>query len=126
MEPYRNNMGGSSNRNMSSGCNQGRQSINQMGNRGRQMNMQMNRQMGRQMDMQMNTQTAGCPRITVMPVEEACDCGDSNSHMRHMSVGIGYVPMQEWGELYDMEAAHCQGTIFPDLNLIFCGSRGKM
>lgn len=63
---------------------------------------------------------------TLPVMENDCDCKDNNSHMRHFSVGIGYVPMQEWGELYDMDKALWEGTIFPDLNLIFCGVRGKM
>ncbi|MBQ9936332.1 MAG: spore coat associated protein CotJA [Lachnospiraceae bacterium] len=46
--------------------------------------------------------------------------------MRHFMPGMAYVPMQEWGDLYDLEDAHCQGTIFPELNYIFCGARGKM
>lgn len=54
------------------------------------------------------------------------DCHDSNHHMHHMPVAMAYVPMQKWGELYDPETAICQGTAFPELNLIFCGSRGKM
>ena len=53
-----------------------------------------------------------------------CDCGDKNEHMRHMPVGIGYVPMQKWEEMYDPATALCQGTSFPCLNLIFCGKRG--
>ena len=53
-----------------------------------------------------------------------CDCGDNNEHMRRMPVGMGYVPMQKWEEMYDPATALCQGTAFPSLNLIFCGKRG--
>lgn len=53
-------------------------------------------------------------------------CKDENAHMRHMPVGMAYVPMQQWEQLYDPETALCQGTAFPELNLKFCGSRGKM
>ncbi len=53
-------------------------------------------------------------------------CKDNNQHMGHMPIAMAYVPMQEWGDLYDHETAICQGTAFPELNLIFCGSRGKM
>lgn len=62
------------------------------------------------------------------PASGSCDtgCKDNNSHMRHMPLAMGYVPMQSWGDLYDPATAICQGTAFPDLNLIFCGSRGKM
>ncbi len=58
--------------------------------------------------------------------ERMDDCGDNNKHMSHMQLGMGYVPMQAWGELYDPCKALKEGTAFPCLNLIFCGSRGKM
>lgn len=40
-------------------------------------------------------------------------------------VGMAYVPSQEFGELYDANKGLKAGTIFPELNLIFCGVRGK-
>lgn len=112
MEPYRSNM---NNR-----CNPVRQNINQIGNRNSQMSMHTNMPRGSASD--------SCPRPVMKPnnSEWDCDCKDSNPHMRHFQLGMAYVPMQDWGELYDLEEAHCQGTIFPDLNFIFCGSRGKM
>lgn len=39
-------------------------------------------------------------------------------------VGMSYVPWQTWGELYPPEKGLCEGTIFTDLNQIFCGKRG--
>ena len=63
----------------------------------------------------------GCASI---PRRNNCRCGDPNEHMRHMPVGMGYVPMQKWEEMYDPATALCQGTAFPSLNLIFCGKRG--
>ena len=63
----------------------------------------------------------GCASI---PRRNNCRCGDKNEHMRHMPIGIGYVPMQKWEEMYDPATALCQGTAFPCLNLIFCGKRG--
>lgn len=42
-----------------------------------------------------------------------------------MPVGMAYVPMQEFGELYDTKKGLMEGTMFPELNLIFCGVRGK-
>lgn len=54
------------------------------------------------------------------------DCGDSKKQMSTMPLGMGYVPMQSFGELYDPCTALREGTAFPCLNLIFCGSRGKM
>lgn len=40
-------------------------------------------------------------------------------------VGMSYVPWQSWGELYPPEKGLCEGTIFMDLNQIFCGKRGN-
>ena len=40
-------------------------------------------------------------------------------------IGMAYVPSQEFGELYDAKKGLREGTMFPDLNLIFCGVRGK-
>ena len=37
--------------------------------------------------------------------------------------GMAYVPWQQWGELYDADCGLMQGTIFKDLNQIFCGVR---
>lgn len=36
---------------------------------------------------------------------------------------MAYVPWQQWGELYDADCGLMQGTIFKELNLIFCGVR---
>lgn len=38
-------------------------------------------------------------------------------------VVMAYVPWQQWGERYDAECGLMQGTIFKDLNKIFCGER---
>lgn len=40
-------------------------------------------------------------------------------------VGMAYVPSQEFGPLYDTKKGLMEGTMFPDLNLIFCGVRGN-
>lgn len=48
-------------------------------------------------------------------------CGRFSPHL----VGMAYVPSQEFGELYDAKKGLCEGTMFLDLNLIFCGVRGK-
>lgn len=36
---------------------------------------------------------------------------------------MAFVPWQQWGDLYDPECGLKQGTIFKDLNYIFCGKR---
>lgn len=40
-------------------------------------------------------------------------------------VGMAYVPMQTFGEMYDACKGLKEGTMFPELNLIFCGVRGN-
>ena len=45
----------------------------------------------------------------------------SSDPMYGMPLGIGYVPWQCWGNLYDLEEGLCNGTIFPELNLQFFG-----
>lgn len=41
-----------------------------------------------------------------------------------LPVGMAYVPWQEWGEMYEVCKGFREGTMFPELNLIFCGIRG--
>ena len=36
---------------------------------------------------------------------------------------MAFVPWQQWGDLYEPECALKQGTIFKDLNYVFCGTR---
>jgi hypothetical protein len=36
-------------------------------------------------------------------------------------IGICYVPMQEWEQVYDEDTAFSAGTIFPSLNKPFLG-----
>jgi hypothetical protein len=43
----------------------------------------------------------------------------------HMPIGMAYVPMQEWNEMYDACEGLYEGCAFPELNLIFCGVRGN-
>lgn len=38
-------------------------------------------------------------------------------------IGMTYVPMQKWGNLYPPEEGFCQGTIFKELDLPFTGRR---
>ena len=43
--------------------------------------------------------------------EEACPC----------MLAISSIPMQTFGETYPPEVALCKGTIFPELDLPYCG-----
>ena len=40
---------------------------------------------------------------------------------RHEIIGICYVPMQKWEQLYDEDTGFSAGTVFPALNLPFLG-----
>ena len=53
-------------------------------------------------------------------------CKDRHHHDHdEFPIGMGYVPMQKWGDLYTPEKGLCEGTIFVELNVIFCGKRGN-
>lgn len=54
-------------------------------------------------------------------IHASMDCDNEE----HMPIGMAYVPMQKWNSLYKPCEAFCEGTAFPELNLIFCGVRGK-
>lgn len=60
----------------------------------------------------------GCTRASMACRDRFKDDYDS------FAVGMSYVPWQTWGELYPPEKGLCEGTIFMDLNQIFCGKRG--
>ncbi len=57
-----------------------------------------------------------------------CSCNisqcEKNTDTIQMPIGMAYVPFQEFGELYDAHKGLMEGTMFPELNLIFCGVRG--
>ena len=48
---------------------------------------------------------------------------EKESDLRELPLAMAYVPWQQWGEMYDTECALKQGTIFKDLNYVFCGVR---
>lgn len=61
------------------------------------------------------------------PMRSMTDCGCDNDVMvdrERKSVAMAYVPWQKDSDIYeDLEKAYCIGTIFPVLNLPFCGER---
>lgn len=48
-------------------------------------------------------------------------CAATDDPLRGMPIGMGYVPIQEWGCTYCPDKALQQGTIFPPLDLPFYG-----
>ena len=49
------------------------------------------------------------------------DSSVTNDPLLGMPVGMGYVPWQQWGQVYNMCDSLRIGTIFPALNLEFYG-----
>lgn len=43
--------------------------------------------------------------------------------MQHLA--IASIPMQPWGQLYDAPTALKKGTVFQDLDMLFCGGRRR-
>lgn len=46
-----------------------------------------------------------------------------NQQMQQIPLAMAYVRVQQWGDIYEPEYAFSQGTLFKDLNKIFCGER---
>lgn len=63
----------------------------------------------------------------VCPREPACDChspAEAAVTCVGQTVTMAYVPMQVWGDIYDVDRALCRGTLFRDLDKPFTGGRG--
>lgn len=56
-----------------------------------------------------------------LPSVEAMVSG--TTMLDHLPLAMSYVPIQEWGETYEGLKALDTGTIFPELDLPFCGRR---
>lgn len=54
-----------------------------------------------------------------------CDSGEKNS-LVSPSLGMAYVPMQQFKDLYDTDYALQAGTIFQELDLPFYGTGGVL
>lgn len=53
------------------------------------------------------------------------NCNSSQNERMNKSLAMAYVPVQHWNTIYEpMKALYC-GTAFPELDLIFCGRRGR-
>lgn len=61
------------------------------------------------------------PNITAEAPVQAQVSG--STALDQLPLAMAYVPMQAWGETYEGLQALDVGTIFPDLNLPFCGRR---
>lgn len=87
-----------------------------------------------------HSQNCGCNKMQASPMhhDNGCKtmhhssecmkdrCCDADSSMHNdpiygMPLGIGYVPWQQWGEIYNPCDALKAATIFPPLNLPFYG-----
>lgn len=64
-------------------------------------------------------QTSNCNR----PSDNDCDKRDYDVDKMNFPVGMAYVPWQNFQEVYPLEHAFHEGTLFPCLNLEFlCGN----
>ena len=78
----------------------------------------------RNMNMERNAMENGCNcRSQNMDKDKTGQrsCGASSDPIMGMPVGMGYVPMQQWGCVYSVDEGLSRGTIFPDLELPFLG-----
>lgn len=67
---------------------------------------------------------AHCEIECVCRPKKNCHRNDPMEQLgNNFPVVMSYVPWQQWGELYDTDCALMQGTLFKDLNYIFCGVR---
>lgn len=55
----------------------------------------------------------------------SCDSGTATSVRTDRPLGMAYIPEQLFENLYDAKCGLMEGTMFKDLNLVFCGVRGK-
>ena len=76
----------------------------------------------------MNTDHSNCKNMSMERMSGSCSmshCKETpslkNDPLRGMPVGIGYVPWQEWSCIYNIDEGLSRGTIFPALDLPFCG-----
>ncbi|PXV96253.1 spore coat associated protein JA (CotJA) [Lachnotalea glycerini] len=63
--------------------------------------------------------SCGCGHKQKMQPDMMPNC-DS---MEHLALAMCYVPWQHWDKIYDLEKGLECGTIFPELNKPFLGSR---
>ena len=69
-------------------------------------------------DNEMNKESYGILKITPFPLGTE----KLNNKEKNRYVGMCFVPMQEWEDLYDLETAFKTGTAFPSLNKPFMGA----
>ena len=57
------------------------------------------------------------------PIHNVDSLVSGSTRLEELPLAMAYVPMQSWGETYDGLKALDSGTIFPELDLPFCGRR---
>ncbi len=53
-----------------------------------------------------------------------CGCGHHVDVLEGMPLAMAYVPWQKWCEVYDICGGFSRGTIFRELDKMFCGRGG--
>lgn len=63
--------------------------------------------------------------LTAMQMEPDTGFATENAFdgtpLGRLPLAMAYVPFQRWGSIYDPSRALQRGTIFPDLDMPFCG-----
>lgn len=72
--------------------------------------------------------TSTCQNSDSSCMRSACQNSDSScmNQMNDMALAMAYVPWQHFNTLYELPTALQIGTIFPELNKPFRGSKGGM
>lgn len=69
----------------------------------------------------------GSSKDNFSPMGNVVECPDTfSAPVDYMPIGMGYVPWQQWGEVFTGEAGLAHGTIFPELVKpwwVKCGQR---
>lgn len=58
-------------------------------------------------------------------IPKSCLPDNDNKSSCDTALAMAFVKMQEFDQLYDQCKGLKEGTMFPELNLIFCGRRGN-
>ena len=121
MESYC-NMNASNGRGYRSQMNQGCRQNDRQCNR-RQSYGNQSSEYGRRM-MQDNRRRMEVECVCRMNPKRDCHKDDPMEQLgNQFPVVMAYVPWQQWGELYEADCGLMQGTLFKELNFIFCGVR---
>lgn len=71
----------------------------------------------------MGANPAPCRHMTVVSAAPAAGRAVGSHDLYDAVPAMAYVPWQHWNDTYETDMALGRGTIFPELDLPFCGKR---